>query len=445
MHKNLIDKNLHSHGFSIVLVCLCANILSHVDRNMLVGMVDVIRADIGLSDTQFGLLHGLAFSLSFSFFTVVLAGFGDRISRGNLIAVAICIWSIATGLFGFATGFLSLFLARMGVGLGQALLSPTVYSLLADNFPRSRLARANSFYAFGSFIGVALVLYLGGYLADLSFKGVLVSVPFLGSITPWRAGFIVAGVIGLIYAISVPFTIRDHHRTAHQISPPLMEVLKFLMLHRNTILRHFVGFSLSALTMFTLIAWGPAYFIRVQEVSASTAGASLAIGFLVSNITGVLASGFITDYLERSGWRGAPFIVGSAAACLTAFSMGLFILGKDSSISIVAFFFALHFSCYAIAPSATAIQVLAPQRKRARTYALFLCLNNLIGMSVGAVMVGLLNDYVFKNPLAVGTSMAITVGVAASLATIILGSGRRHYMASIQGITGDSQAVDFKD
>ncbi|VAV95419.1 Permeases of the major facilitator superfamily, partial [hydrothermal vent metagenome] len=410
--KTSVNKDRYSHGVAIVLVCLGANILSHADRNMLVVMIDVVQSDLGLSDTQIGLLHGLAFSLSFSVFTIVFASLADRMARGNLIAIAICLWSIATGLFGFATGFLSMFLARMGVGLGQAMLSPTVYSLLASNFPRSRLARASSWYVSGSFLGVALVLSVGGYLAEMSGQNMSVSIPYIASFPAWRAGFIGAGIIGLIFAISVPFVIKDQRRVYVQPSPSFGKVLQFVMEHRNAIARHFVGFSFCALAMFTLIAWGPSYFMRVQGVGAATAGVTLALGFLISNISGVLISGVMTDYLERSGIPGGPFIVGSCAAFLTAISMVFFVLGGDGSGSAIAFFLGLHFSCYVIAPSATAIQVLSPERMRARMYALFLCLNNLIGMSIGALVVGLFNDYVFRSPSAVGISMAITVSVA---------------------------------
>lgn len=421
-------------GLSLVLLCSLANILSHIDRQMLIILVEVVKNDLGLTDTQFGLLQGLAFSICYSLFTVLLAQYADHYSRVRIIAAGIFIWSSATLLCGFAPNYHTLFVARMGIGLGQALLSPAVYSLLASSYQRDYLGKVTACYAAGAFIGNALILVVGGWMADFSLKSPTLDLPLLGALSSWRLLFVSAGAVGILYALFFVLACRDqphdHHQT-EQRRVTLKEVITFLAQHRHTWILYIVGFSFASMAMFTLIVWGPAYFIRVHQMSQANVGLMLAVMYVTANLSGVLTSGWLVDRLHQRGIHSAPFLVPACAALVTALCLIPFVFAETLGMAALAFFMAAHFSSYPISPSATANQLLAPVRMRARTYAAFLCINNLTAMSVGVVLVGLFNDHLFQSPAAVGQSLALTAGASALISAAVLYGGRGHYSKAV--------------
>ena len=165
----------YAYEWYVVLVCMLAYIFSFVDRQILALMIEPIKRDLDLSDTQFSLLHGLAFSLFYAFMGIPIALLADRYSRPRIIAIGVAFWSLATAVCGLSRNFAQMFLARIGVGVGEAALSPATYSMLSDMFPRDRLGRAVGVYSIGSFIGGGLAFLIGGYVINL-----------LKAWTPWR-------------------------------------------------------------------------------------------------------------------------------------------------------------------------------------------------------------------------------------------------------------------
>ena len=160
-----------SFRFSVLLAAVFgANVLSHADRHLIAVMVDAVREDLHLSDTEIGVLYGFGFSISFSIATLFFAVLSDRFSRTKMIAFSIGSWSLATILFGIASNFYLLFAARLGVGAGQSILSPAVYSLLADNTKPKYLTQTNAIYAMGSFIGIAFTFILGQHLLSMDIR-----------------------------------------------------------------------------------------------------------------------------------------------------------------------------------------------------------------------------------------------------------------------------------
>lgn len=434
MRRPGIKPTVQSAGVLLVLLCTIANILSHADRQMPIILVELVKSDLGLSDTEFGLLQGLAFSICYSFFTVILAQYADHYSRTRIIALSIFIWSASTLLCGFAESYASFFAARMGIGLGQALLSPAVYSLLASSYPRAYLGKVTACYASGAFIGNAVILVAGGILADLSIQSPYLLFPGIGSFTTWRLGFVIAGSLGIAYALIFLIFSKDtpHIPTIGKgTKVSLTEVLKFLSQHRHTMSCYIIGFSLSSMAMFTLIVWGPAYFIRVHRMDQAAVGFMLACMYVSANFSGVLLSGWLVDRLHTRGVNSAPFLIAAGAALATSLCLIPFVMAEELIPAAVTFFLAAHFSSYPISPAATANQLLAPVRMRARIYATFLCINNLTAMSIGVALVGLFNDLLFKSPHAVGTSLALTAGSSALAAAAVLYLGRGYYVRTV--------------
>lgn len=427
-----------SISVSIVFLCFVANIFSHMDRQILIIFVELIKTELVLNDTAFGLLQGLAFSIPFAFSSLILAYFSDNFSRKRAIAAGIFIWSTATLMCGFAETFTELFIARMGVGLGQALLSPAVYSLLASSYPRSYLGKVTSFYASGSFIGNAIILISGGLLVSLAANTPFLLLPFIGNLSTWRVGFVVAGLIGIFYSIIFLFACKEtsqNNELTKSNKVTNKQVIEFLSAHKKMMLFYISGFSLSSMSMFTLIVWGPAYFIRIHQMEPSLVGLMLACSYISANLSGVLISGWLVDMLHSRNIKSAPFLIGVGAALAVALCLSLFYifsLYDKKTLVFLTFFLAAHFSSYVISPSATVNQLISPEKMRARVYSLFLCVNSITALSIGVTLVGIFNDQLFKSPYAVGTSMALTATVSSLFSAIILFVGRTHYVRMIE-------------
>src|SRR5580704_7968291 len=196
------------YAWYVVIILTALYMLSFVDRTILSLLVGSIRRDLGISDTRIGLLQGLSFALFYTIMGLPLGRLADTRSRRNLVAACVVVWSFFTAACSIAKSFWSLFFTRIGVGVGEAGLSPAAYSLISDYFPPERLGVAISVYYMGVFLGSALALLVGGMVVDVMARVHTVTLPLLGTIASWRVTFLVVGAPGLLGALLV-YTIKE--------------------------------------------------------------------------------------------------------------------------------------------------------------------------------------------------------------------------------------------
>jgi MFS family permease len=197
----------------VVAICMAAYVLSFVDRQILSLLIGPIQADLGISDTQFGLLHGFAFAIFYATLGVPIAGFSDRMARPAVISAGIAVWSLATAACGLAGSFAALFGARVMVGAGEGALSPATQSLIADLFSREKLGRALAVYSLGSFVGAGLAFVAGGAVIAAATAHGTVHIAGL-ALRPWQLCFMIVGLPGLLLALIVAMTVRDPRPSA---------------------------------------------------------------------------------------------------------------------------------------------------------------------------------------------------------------------------------------
>ncbi|MCS5575183.1 MAG: MFS transporter, partial [Pseudomonadales bacterium] len=185
----------------MVILLTALYMLSFLDRTIIVLLVEPIKADLGLTDTELSLLYGLAFAVFYTFLGIPIARLADRKSRRVIIMVGVSIWSLATAVCGLAKNFGQLFAARVSVGVGEASLSPAAYSMISDSFPTEQRAAAMSVYTMGLYLGVGFALILGGVVIDWVGEGTLTEVPVLGLLAPWQLTFMIVGLPGLLLAL----------------------------------------------------------------------------------------------------------------------------------------------------------------------------------------------------------------------------------------------------
>lgn len=352
-----------------------------VDRQIFSILVPAIKADLSLTDTQLGVLGGLAFALLYSTLAIPLAWIADRTSRTWTITISLGVWSGFTALCGWAGNFAQLFGARLGVGVGEAGGVAPSYAVIADTFPPESRARALAVYSLGIPLGSAAGVLLGGYIATA---------------VDWRAAFVAVGLAGVaiapLFRLLVREPVRDRTIAATE---PVRRVFAILSRKPSFWLLAF-GASASSMLGYGLAFWLPSllkrsFHLELQDVSYFY-GAILLLG----GVPGVLLGGMIGDRFgtkDRAAYARAPAIA-------FVIAVPLFAAGIMSSSVTAAFLFFLVPQALAyvwLAPVITAVQHLVPPHMRATASASFLFINNLIGLGAGSFALGALSDGLTKR------------------------------------------------
>ncbi|RRN64167.1 MFS transporter [Caulobacter sp. 602-1] len=404
---------------------MVAYVLSFIDRQILSLLIAPIQADLRISDTQFGLLSGLAFALFYALMGLPIASLSDSKSRPLIIAAGVAFWSLATVGCGLARNFAQLFLARVCVGAGEAALTPATYSLISDLFPKDRLGRAVAVYSLGSFLGAGIAFLVGGAVIALVSAHGVTQIGAI-SLSPWQLVFILVGLPGLPVALLVRQTIREPFgdgRRPSQDTPPFSAVLALLGRQRRIFVPHIAGFMLAAMALFAVLGWSPAFIMRRYGLSPAESGVWLGLVAVFAGGGGCLASGWLMDAMTRAGRANAPFLTGIVGATGTALAALPVPFAPNAPAAFALVGLAMFFASFPMPPSTAVIQIAAPPRLRSRVAAIFIFFNSLIGLAVGNGLIGYLNDHVFHSPKAVGLSMAIVMSGAGALAALILSAG----------------------
>jgi len=288
-----------------VLLVLAA--LSYLDRQIITLLVDPIKADLGVTDTQIGFAQGIGFVLFYAIAGIPLGMMADRYSRRLIIFGGIVVWSLATAACGLASSFEELLIARLMVGAGDAALLPAAYSLIADSFERGRLATAMATFSLGSIAGGAISLAIGGALAGLAGDLAGGNLPFFGERAQWQVVFLIVGLGGLPFSLLV-FLIREPPRvrpgqSAH--AAPQQGFRAAFRANRRFYLLHFAAFSVMAMPAAATAAWTPTYLQRHFELPVATVGLILAAKSLLTGTIGMLGSSMLADRLFRKGYSDA--------------------------------------------------------------------------------------------------------------------------------------------
>ena len=421
------------YAWYVVFALTAIYMLSFVDRQILSLLVAPMKKDLGISDTRVGLLQGLAFGLFYTLMGLPLGRIADTRNRRNLIAAGVVLWSFFTSLCSVARSFWSLFLARMGVGVGEASLSPSAYSLIADYFPRERLGVAISVFYMGIFFGSSLSLLVTGAVVDALAHTPVVTVPLLGTIAAWRVTFLIVGLPGvlfalLVYSVREPLRrdlLRTHAGTASRLS--FAASMKEMRRRWQSLLGISIGAIFQSAPTYALISWTPTYFQRVHGWTPGQSGRGLAALLLTFGCAGIYAGGRLSDYWQKNGVSEGPLRVGVLCAIGTAALVPAAFLAPGVGWTFLLMAPGIFFLALPMGTSAAALQRIFPNQVRGQVSALFLFLLNLGGLSLGPLLPGLLNDRLFHDGNKVGSSLAITIGLTSLLMLVAFRATYRAY------------------
>ncbi|PKP93331.1 MAG: MFS transporter [Alphaproteobacteria bacterium HGW-Alphaproteobacteria-14] len=368
-------------------ILLIVYIFNFIDRQIVNILAEPIARDLGLSDTQIGLMTGLAFALFYTVLGIPIARFADRssTSRPAVIAVSLAIWSAMTALCGLAQNFTQLLLARIGVGVGEAGCTPPAHSLISDIVPPEKRSSALAFYSLGIPIGTLMGMVIGGILAD-----------FAG----WREAFLIVGLPGVVLALVVWFVLKDPRRSDAQMilrnqnqpaALPLKDALRVVMSSRAFVLLLFAGSAASFLS-YGKTTWTTIFFQRTHDLTPGEVGLWFGIVGGVGGIVGTILGGYLAD---RFGAKNRRHVL-SAPAIGMALAVPLALLAYNSPswpMALVLLFLPTMFNSFYYGPTYSAAQGLVPIRARAIAAATLLFFQNLIGLGLGPLFFGMLSDY----------------------------------------------------
>jgi MFS family permease len=386
--------------------------LSLLDRMILSLMVGPIQRDLRITDTEFGLLQGFAFAIFYSIAGYPLGWLADRYSRRNIAVIGIAMWSFMTAISGLASSFGYLFLARIGVGLGEASLQPVAYSMMSDMFPANKLGRAVGVFQTGALLGAGLAFFGGGMVvARLSGSSDL-SVPIIGAIHPWQGAFFIAGLPGLALAmlfLAVSEPARLTVRTLENSSSSAL--LAFMIARKRVLTLIFLSMGSLSIATYAFMSWAPEMLIRKRGFEPFQSGLAMGIATAIFGGCGYYCGGLAGDWFMRKG-RPDAAVRFSASALLVALPLALLTtLASDVGVSLVALcgFFFSAFLCGA--PITAGLQLITPPLLRGRISALFFLCISLAGIGIGSLIVGLITDHVFADRGAIHLSLAIVASI----------------------------------
>jgi MFS family permease len=383
VHTDLsLYRRLYALGL-LVLVGTC----SWTDRQLFSILLQPIKAEFGLSDTQLGLLGGTAFGLFYVSVGLPVAWLADRGNRRNIIAVATALWSLMTALTGAAGGYLSLFLCRMGVGIGEAGSAAPSQSLVSDYFSARRRALA---------MGVLYSYLPIGYFVSYSLGGLL------SDSVGWRKVFIFFGVPGLLLAMLVRSTLSEPRRAGQSRSTPgaessaapsLASAMRYFLSHSS--LRHLpLAGAAHGIGMFGLAVWMPAYMMRTYQLSAGAVGIRLALVMGIAGLVGTVGGGQIVDRVVAKT-RDTRWYAYACCIFLLAslpFMISVFCLAPDANTATLLYVIPMVLNHMILGPVVATVQNLAGVARRAMAAAFYLFLVNLVSSTLGPLIIGALSD-----------------------------------------------------
>ncbi|MEX6725269.1 MFS transporter [Parapedomonas caeni] len=403
------------YRWMVVAILFVGYCFSAIDARVLTLMVGPIQHDLNLTDFEMSLLQGFAFSLLYSIAALPIGRFVDRARRrATLIVWGVVFWSMMTAACGFTSSFIGLFLARVGVGVGEATLSPTAYSLISDYFERRRRALAISFYAIGYPIGGGMALLVGGWLLT-HFTGLGgATLPALGRFEPWQMVFICVAAPGLIVA-ALMMLIREPPRqdVAVELSPhsSLREGFDYIA-QRWVLFGSLIGsLSLIALLAIGTALWFPTFLIRSYGMTAGEVGLQYGLVMLVCGTIGTLAGGWASGRLMQSGRADANMRVVLVATVLKGLPLILAPLMPSAMLSLGMMAIGTLIGQASQGVMLAAIQDVTPNQLRGQVTAISLLFVNLLGTGLGASVIAAITDFGFGDQGALGYSIAIAGAV----------------------------------
>lgn len=379
-----------------------------IDRQILVILQEQIKEELLLTDTQLGLLTGLAFAMFYVILGIPIARLADRSNRKNIITVALTVWSGMTALSGLAQNYTQLMLARIGVGVGEAGGSPPAHAIISDYYPPHKRATALSIYSMGVYIGIFLGFLVGG---------------IIGQKYGWRIALYSLGIPGIAYAVLVYFTVKEPVRglmdkVQNEQTYSFWEVFRILFSKKTFV---FVAFATGAqtITNYGVGNWLPSFLARLHGMEIAKIGIILAICAGLGGGAGTFLGGYIADKMRHKTVKWALWVSAFGAA-LNFIPATIFFFSGNLTLVLISIFVSNLLTALYLGPSIAVSHSLVPAKMRAMASAVLFLILNAIGLGLGPLLIGALSDYLEPTYGIESLRYAFTITYLTGIITVAL-------------------------
>ncbi|MGB1138324.1 MAG: spinster family MFS transporter [Luminiphilus sp.] len=407
---------------------------SFIDRQIVNLLVEPIKADLLLSDTQISFLQGLAFVVPYLILSIPVGRLVDTVSRVKVLIGGIIFWSVACVFCGLSKTMTQLAIGRMGVGAGEASVTPAAWSLLADYFPEDKRGLPVSIFLMGPYLGAGLSLIIGAEVISWADQ---VTLPILGDIASWQFTFIAVGLPGILLAMILA-TLAEPMRKetlsdtgARSVS--WSEGMDFVRSRKKVYGAYLLGAPFIVITLYALQAWVPTLLIRVHGMDIADAGRGYGSIALLCGSAGVLSGPVLAKYFTRRGHKDGGLRVATLAAAVLLPAIVIAGFTADTTLALVAIAVSSFFVTVPMALFTTGLQAVTPNEMRGVIAGIYVVIVNLFGLALGPTSVALVTDYVFADASAVGASMAVVCAVSLPVAMLMF------YFGMGEGSSSDSE------
>ena len=416
--------------YTVFVLSLTA-LINFLDRGILALLVPEIKQDLNLSDTEMGIIMGFAFVLFYVLAGLPIARYADRGNRRNLMVIGLALWGGATALCGLAKSFGSLFLFRVGVGVGEACTGPATFSILGDYFRPEKLARAIGVMNIGMIAGNGLALLIGGGIIAFLSSMPPVHLPFYGELQSWQLTLLLVGTPGLFIALLM-LTVKEPPRRVLGEPPSVKTVIAYLTSKRWIYVPLIVGFALNTVAAVGNSSWGPVFFMRTYGWGMGKIAFYLGIMLMLFMPVGAMLGGMISEKLMKVGYADANMRIVMAVQVLVFLPHVLYPLMSSPEMALVLSGLGMFLGGIIIGPQNAAIQMITPNRMRGQITAVMFFGFNVIGFGLGPVLLALVTDYVFQDESQIRFALSSVYAVTGPIAFGILWLGLKPYRAEVE-------------
>ncbi len=414
-----------------------------LDRGIISLLVEPIKADLELSDFEMSLLLGFSLVVFNAFLAVPASRFVDIWPRNIIITVGIAAWSTMTALCGAANTFMQLFIARIGVGVGEIVHGPATYSMMADLFPREKLPRAIAVLQIGFIAGVGISLLLGAFVIQLLLGIDSVRIPGTNFVVKnWQLVFIIVGVPGLLVA-GLMMTVAEPPRRGRLVKidkpMPLRTVLKYLRGHWRVYAPQFVALGISATEVYGTRAWHPVFFQRTYDWSAQQTGMVLGTALIIAAPFGLWGATWLTEKFAKTRDDANLRVVAIAYTLSPIFAIaGPLMPNPWLAVGCLAVGFLIGIG--GAVPQNAALQSVTPNEMRGQVTALYLFVFSVIGIGIGPTFIAIFTDFLFADEQMLRYSLSLSAAIMLPMASVIMWWGVKYYGEEIAKVKIREQA-----
>jgi len=399
-----------------VVILTLAYVLSFLDRQLLSLVVTDIKTDLELTDSQVSIILGFAFALFYTTMGIPIGRLADKKSRKTIIGIGISFWCLMTAATGIIKTYLQLFITRVGVGVGEATLSPSALSMISDYFPKEKRGTAMGFFNMGVSVGSGIALILGGQIVAYFADFPPIVLPLVGQIYEWQALFIFIGIPGLLVALLMT-TVKEPSRKgkmqvlnksgdiSEEIS--IKETVRFIYQRKEAYGWLFLSMACSVLIGYAFLSWLPTMYIRAYNVPIRTITLWLGFAFLLGGPFGATMSGWLGDKLYKKYNNSAHVLLFAYSMIVLTVAATLVPLMPSYQTATLMFMPQIIMAAGQTALAPVAMINITPNQIRGQVTAVYFFVISMTGYTLGPTSVALITDFVFKDESLITYSISI--------------------------------------